>query len=110
MADWMQDALNKLNVQTRRVDLGKHTMDGQELDLPPVIFGQYGNDPKKKTILVYGHIDVQPANLSDGWNTEPFKLVHDKKTDQMFGRGSTDDKGPVLGWLNVRQPTAAYQS
>lgn len=46
--------------------------------------------------------DVQPANKSDGWNTEPFTLVHDKKTDRLYGRGSTDDKGPVLGWLNVR--------
>lgn len=35
-------------------------MDGQELDLPPIILGQFGNDPKKKTILVYGlsHIDT----------------------------------------------------
>uniref|UniRef100_A0A914HCM5 Peptidase M20 dimerisation domain-containing protein n=1 Tax=Globodera rostochiensis TaxID=31243 RepID=A0A914HCM5_GLORO len=37
--------------------------------------------------------------LEDGWNTEPFKLV--EKEGKLFGRGSTDDKGPVLGWLNV---------
>jgi acetylornithine deacetylase/succinyl-diaminopimelate desuccinylase-like protein len=24
-----------------------------------------GNDPAKKTILLYGHLDVQPANLSE---------------------------------------------
>ena len=41
------------------------------------------------------------ANVSDGWNTDPFKLVFDKDTGKMFGRGSTDDKGPIMGWLNV---------
>jgi Cys-Gly metallodipeptidase DUG1 len=39
----------------------------------------------------------------DGWTTEPFELTHDEKTDRLYGRGSTDDKGPVLGWLNVIQ-------
>jgi Cys-Gly metallodipeptidase DUG1 len=39
----------------------------------------------------------------DGWTTEPFVLTHDPKTDRLYGRGSTDDKGPVLGWLNVIQ-------
>jgi len=101
MAEWMKKQLEALKVQVRQVDLGKQTLDGQQVQLPPVLFGQYGNDPKKKTILVYGHLDVQPAAVSDGWNTDPFKLVVNKETGQMFGRGSTDDKGPVLGWLNV---------
>lgn len=35
----------------------------------------------------------------DGWNTEPFELV--EKDGKLFGRGSTDDKGPVLAWINV---------
>jgi len=43
---------------------------------------------------------VQPALKEDGWATEPFELTIDEK-GRMFGRGSTDDKGPVLGWLNV---------
>lgn len=30
-------------------------------------------------------------------------LTHDAKTDRLYGRGSTDDKGPILGWLNVIQ-------
>lgn len=41
------------------------------------------------------------ANKSDGWDTEPFKLVVDEQTGRLIGRGSTDDKGPILGWLNV---------
>jgi len=46
-----------------------------DLKLPPVIFGKYGNDPKKKTLCVYGHLDVQPAKIEDGWDTEPFVLT-----------------------------------
>ena len=35
--------------------------DGSKIELPPVLLGQLGTDPKKKTLLVYGHLDVQPA-------------------------------------------------
>ena len=67
-----------------------------------MIIARHGTDPNKRTILVYGHYDVQPALREDGWATEPFKLTVDDK-GRMYGRGSTDDKGPVLGWLNVIQ-------
>ena len=29
---------------------------------PDILLGQLGNDPKKKTVCLYGHLDVQPAN------------------------------------------------
>ncbi|CCM05748.1 uncharacterized protein FIBRA_07980 [Fibroporia radiculosa] len=101
MGSWLQNQLSALGVQTKSVDLGRHVMDGQDLPLPPAILGKIGNDPKKKTVLIYGHYDVQPAEKSDGWNTEPFSLVVEKETGLLIGRGSTDDKGPILGWLNV---------
>ncbi|KAJ1507262.1 hypothetical protein HMI55_000841, partial [Coelomomyces lativittatus] len=47
--------------------------------------------------LIYAHYDVQPANLSDGWKTDPWTLTEDE--GRLIGRGSTDDKGPLLGWL-----------
>ena len=72
-----------------------------KIPLPPVLMGQLGSDPKKKTLLVYGHLDVQPALKEDGWDYEPFVLTKDG--DKLYGRGSTDDKGPVLGWLHVIQ-------
>ncbi|KAI0654149.1 CNDP dipeptidase [Cubamyces menziesii] len=101
MSGWLDNQLKGLGVETRLADLGTHVMDGQELPLPPVILGKIGNDPKKKTVLVYGHYDVQPAEKSDGWDTDPFVLTIDEKSGRMYGRGATDDKGPVLGWLNV---------
>lgn len=40
--------------------------------------------------------------MSDGWKYEPFKLTVDPEgSGKLFGRGSSDDKGPILGWLNV---------
>ena len=63
MAEWLNGELKQVGVDTKLVDLGKHTMDGQELSLPPAILGRIGNDPSKKTVLIYGHFDVQPVSL-----------------------------------------------
>jgi hypothetical protein len=63
MAQFLNDHLKAVGVETRLVELGKHVMDDQELDLPPAILGRIGNDPKKKTVLVYGHFDVQPVSF-----------------------------------------------
>lgn len=73
--------------------------DGSQIELPPLVLGNLGADPKKKTLLIYGHLDVQPAAMSDGWDTEPFVLT--EKNGNFYGRGSTDDKGPVLDWINA---------
>lgn len=48
---------------------------GEEIPLPPIVLGCLGSDPAKKTVCIYGHLDVQPANIDDGWGTEPFTLV-----------------------------------
>ena len=99
MGQFLASELEALGAQVQQRPLGKEP--GREhLELPPVVIARYGNDKNKRTILVYGHYDVQPALQDDGWATDPFKLTVDDK-GRMYGRGSTDDKGPVLGWLNV---------
>ncbi|HUN38508.1 MAG TPA: dipeptidase [Trebonia sp.] len=45
-------------------------------------------------VLIYGHHDVQPAEVADGWDREPFQPV--EVDGQIFGRGASDDKGQVL--------------
>ncbi|KAK6513423.1 Cys-Gly metallodipeptidase [Arthrobotrys megalospora] len=97
MADFLKSELETLGASVEYYYPGEQSPG---LDLPPILLGRYGNDPAKRTILVYGHYDVQPAFKEDGWGTNPFDLTVDEK-GRMFGRGSTDDKGPVLGWLNV---------
>ncbi|TNN47391.1 Cytosolic non-specific dipeptidase [Liparis tanakae] len=91
--------IEKLGGTVEMVDIGKQTLpSGEEIPLPPIVLGSLGSDPAKKTVCIYGHLDVQPANLDDGWDTEPFTLV--EKDGKLYGRGSTDDKGPVLAWFN----------
>lgn len=95
------EALGAHDIQLKELGTQPPPVANPDLQLPPIVLSRFGNDPAKKTILVYGHYDVQPASLEDGWNTDPFKLV--QKGEVLYGRGSSDDKGPVMGWLNSVQ-------
>lgn len=100
MVDWTAKKLEALGTNVELADVGVETLsDGRKIPLPKVILGQLGNDPKKKTVLIYGHLDVQPALKEDGWDTEPFVLT--EVDGKLYGRGSTDDKGPVLCWIHA---------
>ncbi|KAF1812276.1 CNDP dipeptidase [Eremomyces bilateralis CBS 781.70] len=99
MGEFLATELRTLGAEVELRELGKQPHK-EHLDLPPVILARYGSSPDKRTILVYGHYDVQPALKEDGWATDPFTLTVDDK-GRMYGRGSTDDKGPVLGWVNA---------
>ncbi|KAL8831436.1 MAG: hypothetical protein Q9191_000880, partial [Dirinaria sp. TL-2023a] len=101
MSKFLFDELTTLGAHVEARPLGPQP-GKPHLQLPPVIVARYGSSADKRTILVYGHYDVQPALKEDGWATEPFSLSVDEK-GRMYGRGSTDDKGPVLGWLNAIQ-------
>ena len=57
----------------------------------PVVYGEKIIDPKKPTVLVYGHYDVQPAEPLELWHSGPFDPVI--KDGKIFARGSCDDKG-----------------
>ena len=106
MVHLVGDRVKALGASIEYCDVGMQTLpDGSKLKLPPVLMGELGNDPNKKTLLVYGHLDVQPALKEDGWDYEPFVLTQDN--GKLYGRGSTDDKGPVLGWVHALQ---AYQA
>lgn len=47
-----------------------------------------------------GHYDVQPAQLEDGWSSDPFKMVV-HEDGRMVGRGTTDDKGTSVRMLPI---------
>ena len=60
----------------------------------PVVFGRKTVDPSYKTVLVYGHYDVQPPEPLEKWNTDPFEpVIHD---DAIWCRGANDDKGQLF--------------
>ena len=43
---------------------------------------------------VLGHIDVVPVGDLNNWESDPFELT--EKDGKLFGRGTSDDKGPML--------------
>ena len=51
----------------------------------------------EELVGIIGHLDVVPANLEDGWKSNPFEAeIRDGK---LYGRGTIDDKGPVIASL-----------
>jgi acetylornithine deacetylase/succinyl-diaminopimelate desuccinylase-like protein len=74
--------------------------------LPAVYAHWPAADAGAPRVLVYGHHDVQPAALGDGWDSEPFEPA--ERDGKIFGRGASDDKGQVLFHaLGVRAALAA---
>jgi nonspecific dipeptidase len=96
MLDWTKSHIDRLGGDSK---LLPNPVGTEERPLPPILLGEFMVDPKKKTVCVYGHLDVQPASKEDGWDTDPFVLT--EKDGKLFGRGSTDDKGPALSWMWV---------
>ena len=85
-AEWLAAQLHALGVKTAKVmPTGGH----------PVVYAEWmGAGPNKPTVLVYGHYDVVPAVMEDGWNHPPFEPV--EKDGKIFARGATDDKGQMF--------------
>ena len=65
----------------------------------PVVFGKKILDPSYKTILIYGHYDVQPAEPLEKWHSDPFEPeIHD---GAIWARGANDDKGQLFMHLKA---------
>lgn len=50
----------------------------------------------EKTLDIYAHADVVPVNLKN-WTKDPFSLTIED--DNLYGRGTCDDKGPGIACL-----------
>ncbi|KAL4962794.1 CNDP dipeptidase [Aspergillus stella-maris] len=102
MAQWIVAEMKSLGVDAHLKPLGKQPGTDGTADLPPLVLKRLGNDPQKMTLLVYSHYDIQPAALSAGWKYDPWTLT--VEPDGMLrGRGTSDDKGPLVSWLNMIQ-------
>ena len=52
MADFLMKQLAGLGIKAEKRSIGSHQLDGQEIDLPPVIIGETNYDPKKAGLLL----------------------------------------------------------
>ena len=60
----------------------------------PIILSEFTFNKTLPTVLIYGHYDVQPAAMADGWKSDPFKI--NERNGRLFARGVIDNKGQHL--------------
>jgi len=82
-AAFVSDELRELGLSVEVFDLGGH----------PLIYAESEIKPERKTLLFYGHYDVQPVDPLDLWHTPPFEPRIENGI--IYARGACDDKGQM---------------
>ena len=93
--DHREDVVKSANtVKKLFQDLGLETKISSVASGKPAVLAKTEIDPKKKTVLLYAHHDVQPVGDEGAWQTDPFtpEIINGR----MYGRGSGDDKAGVV--------------
>ena len=63
----------------------------------PLLLARSPHVPGKKTVLIYGHYDVQPVDPLELWRHPPFEAA--VEGELMVARGATDNKGQTLSHI-----------
>jgi acetylornithine deacetylase/succinyl-diaminopimelate desuccinylase-like protein len=80
--------------------LGFSDVHVHETPLHPAITAKIlSSRAEAPTVLVYGHVDVQPAEPLREWASPPFEVT--RRNGRLYGRGTTDDKGQLLMHLRA---------
>jgi acetylornithine deacetylase/succinyl-diaminopimelate desuccinylase-like protein len=92
-AEWIANNLHQVGFDTVRIF---------PTDWHPVVYAEWlGAGENAPTVLVYGHYDVQPAVMEDGWHTPPFEPV--EKDGKIFARGAIDSKSNVMAQIKAAE-------
>ena len=86
-ADWLVSKLRQIGLEA-----SKEPTPGN-----PIVLGKTPRDPAKKTVLIYGHYDVQPPEPLELWVTPPFEPAI--RDGRIYGRGASDNKGQILAHI-----------
>lgn len=86
-ADWLTARLRQAGLHAQKYETAGH----------PAVVARNLQKPGRRTVLIYGHYDVQPPDPLDLWETPPFEPVI--KGNKIFARGSTDNKGQILAHI-----------
>jgi acetylornithine deacetylase/succinyl-diaminopimelate desuccinylase-like protein len=92
-AHWLVEKLNGIGLETKLVPTPGH----------PVVWAKNKHQPGRRTVMIYGHYDVQPPDPLDLWDSPPFDPV--LKDGYVFARGATDNKGQILSHILGVQET-----
>ena len=86
-AGWLREKLAAIGLSA-----AVHSTSGS-----PVVLASTPCDPGKRTVLIYGHYDVQPPDPLEGWTTPPFEPRIEE--GRIYGRGAADNKGQILAHI-----------
>jgi acetylornithine deacetylase/succinyl-diaminopimelate desuccinylase-like protein len=89
-ARWLLDELRRVGLTAELHATGGH----------PVVLGEWrGGGADARTILIYGHYDVQPAEPLELWESPPFEPAI--RDGRIYARGSVDDKGQLYAHVKA---------
>ncbi|MCY4071453.1 MAG: dipeptidase [Chloroflexi bacterium] len=92
-AEWLKAMMLKIGMKRAEVIL-------MPAGRCPLVLGEWdGAGADAPTILIYCHYDVQPAEVADGWDTEPFEPTI--KDGRLYCRGAVDSKLHVMANLKA---------
>ncbi|MCI7576207.1 MAG: dipeptidase [Bacteroidales bacterium] len=60
----------------------------------PMVYAELMRNPDAKTVLVYAHYDVMPAEPLELWLSAPFEP--EIRNGRLYARGADDDKGQAM--------------
>src|SRR6266568_710746 len=86
-AHWLVEKLSGIGLETKLMPTPGH----------PIVWARNKHQPGRRTVLIYGHYDVQPPDPLDLWESPPFEPV--LKNGYVFARGATDNKGQILAHI-----------
>src|SRR5438309_11593457 len=69
----------------------------------PIVWARNKRQPGRRTVLIYGHYDVQPPDPLELWDSPPFEPI--LKNGYVFARRATDNKGQILSHILGIQET-----
>ncbi|MCY4540091.1 MAG: dipeptidase [Chloroflexi bacterium] len=100
-AEWLKAMMLKIGMKRAEVIL---MPEGR----CPLVLGEWdGAGADAPTILIYCHYDVQPAEVADGWDTEPFEPTI--KDGRLYCRGAVDSKLHVMSNLKAVESWLAQE-